>query len=97
MRLPTVSEYRTELHVNEETYSVRFVKNIPGEPKSTVGLCDPGQHIIWVRSNLTKNMLARTYIHELLHAIEIEYEIEIPHKVIYQLEKALADTLLANF
>lgn len=40
--------------------------------------------------------ILETFIHELLHAVDFEYGIGIPHKTIYQLEEALARVLRLN-
>ena len=96
MKLPGYKQYKKEWHVGEETYTLKFVSRIPGCKAKDVGLCDPESRIMYVKKGLSKAMLYRTVAHELLHAIEFEYEIEIPHKLVYQLEKAIVDTQLMN-
>jgi len=97
MRLPPLRKYPKELHVNEETYSVRFVDKIPGEKLDVHGICDSGKHEILIRKDLTKSQTFRVFIHEVLHALEFEYEIKIEHKTVHQLEKAIGDLFIANF
>ena len=97
MKLFTAKGYKSEFHVGEETYTLKFVKKIPGGNAADIGLCDPEERTIYVKKGLSKALMFRTVVHELLHSIEFEYEIKIKHETIYQLEKALVDTLLMNF
>ena len=39
-------------------------------------------------------LLLRTFIHEYLHAVEHEYDLKIPHKMIYELEKPLSSMVV---
>lgn len=97
MRLPNAKDYHSEYHVNDETYTLRFVSRIPGGKAGDIGLCDAGKKAIFIKKGLTKMQTFRTLTHELLHAIEFEYELKIPHSLVYQLEKSIVDTLLYNF
>lgn len=40
--------------------------------------------------------MMKTYIHEVLHAFEEEYDIRISHKAVRQLEEAMFDFWVAN-
>lgn len=97
MRLPSRRKYPRELHIGDETYSIRIVDKIPGEKSDVYGICDPGNHVIYIQNGLTKSQMFRTFIHEVLHALECEHDIKIKHEQIYQLEKAIGDLFLANF
>lgn len=97
MKLREAKDYPKEIHIGEETYEIRVVKKMPSNLKGCVGACDPGKHVIYIKKGLTKSQMFRTFIHECLHAIEFEFEIPIKHKTIYQLEKAITDTILSNF
>lgn len=97
MKLPCYKDYKSEYHVGDETYTLRFVSKLPDCGPEDIGLCDPGSRTIYIKKGLTKALLFRTVVHELLHAIEFELEIKISHKLVYQLEKAIVDTLLMNF
>lgn len=97
MRLPNKSEYPSEVHVCEETYKVKFVDKIPQGGRKCVGLCDPGTRTIYIKNGLTKSQTFRTFTHEAIHALEAEWEIDMPHKMVYQFEKAIVDFLLMNF
>jgi hypothetical protein len=93
MKLPSVKDYPMEIHVGDETYVIRFVSRMP---KNEVGLCDDGAHVILIKRGMSKAQTFRTVVHEVLHAIEFEYQLKVPHKLVYQLEKAIVDVLLMN-
>ncbi len=97
MKLPAAKDYPKELHFNEETYRIKFVPRVPGCSKSDKGLCDGSTNTIYIRKSLDKSSMFRTFIHEVLHAMEFEYEMKVDHKIIHQLEKAIGDFLMVNF
>lgn len=97
MKLPHFASWPTEFHIHEETYQVRWVSKFPGNDQKLSGLCDGSSHIIYLKKGMSKSQAFRTLTHELLHAIEFEYEIEVPHKLIHQFERGICDLLLSNF
>jgi hypothetical protein len=46
---------------------------------------------------LSPRILFRTFCHEVLHAIEHEYEIVIPHRLVYLLEAPIERFVVDNF
>lgn len=96
MKLPNAKDYPKFINVNDEKYQIRLVKRIPKSPKSDCGMCDDGDKIIWIRKNQSPMGLFRTFIHELLHAVEAEHSIKIKHEQIYALEVALASLIADN-
>jgi hypothetical protein len=97
MMPPKLTQYPKTIEVRDEVYQVRIVGHIPGEEKGTFGLCDPAERIIWLRKGQSRKGLMRTFIHELLHAIESEYNVKLKHKRINILEGAIVDFLVDNF
>jgi hypothetical protein len=99
MKLLTQKDYPKEIHIGEETYTVKFVTRFPKgvKDRNCVGLCDPSTRTIYLKKGMSKSQLFRTFIHEILHGLEFEYDIPVPHKVVYQLEKAIGDLLMTNF
>jgi hypothetical protein len=55
-----------------------------------------GSRMILLKSGMSKREERHIFVHELLHAIEFEYGISIPHNVIYALQEPLAEVLLMN-
>lgn len=68
--------YPKEVHILDEVYKIRFVKHIPGEAKSTKGLCLCDKKIIYIRSTQSPLGIFDTFLHECLHAIMWDQEIE---------------------
>lgn len=98
MKLPKEHNYPKEILIGEETYRVQFCQKIPGGKKRDVGLADSGSHTIFLKRGMSTSMLFRTFIHEVIHAaVEFEGETPLPHKLVYKLEKIIADFLLMNF
>lgn len=58
--------------------------------------CDPVAKQIVICNSQSKEEMVLSFIHEALHAIALENKIEIPHKSIYKLEKALLNLLRLN-
>lgn len=97
MKLPSAKDHDgTEWAIGEESYLVKVVKRIPDASADTVGLCDPSTQTIWLKRGQSRAALFRTWVHELLHAIEAEAGIDLKHKDIYTLERGIADALLMN-
>jgi hypothetical protein len=99
MKLPPMKKYPTDLHIGDETYTVKFVTKFPGckRDEGVCGLTDSSTHTIYIMKGMSKAQTFRTLVHEVLHGIEFEYDLKIRHSLVYQLEKAIGDFLLMNF
>lgn len=84
-----------EVLVGETFWEIIFCKTIDVDPKA-VGVCNNTTKEILVVTSLDKHEKAKTLIHELLHAIEYEYGIHIPHHLIYKLEEPIYRLLIDN-
>lgn len=84
------------LRVKDVDYDVRFARTIPEETKQTVGLCDDSEKVIWLRLKQDRRERYKTLIHEVAHAIECEWGIRIPHRLIYALEEPILRLLEDN-
>lgn len=97
---PRQKDYPKEIVVGDSIYRVRFVRKIceakEGSDSETLGLCCPGDKEILIKQGLDPMERLSTLIHEILHCLEFEYEIEIPHKLIYQLERPITQLLMDN-
>jgi len=82
--------------VGKALYDIRFAKII--EKKTDLfGLCDSETKEIWIKKGLSRQERAMTLIHELLHAIENEYDLHIDHSLVYKLEKPIYDLIVDNW
>ncbi len=97
MNLPKSKSYPKSINVRDEVYQIRLVKHVPGLEAEDFGLCDNDKKIIWLKKSQSPKGLLRTLIHELLHAIECEYNVKLRHKKIDVLEVALEALLSDNF
>ena len=93
--------YPSRLKVGDRCYRIRFVKSIrkcnrPVGKGATVGLFDPARIEILIKAGMSKDDTLKTLLHELVHAIEYEYDIRISHKGVYLFEEALFDFIAAN-
>lgn len=88
------------LMVGDSVWEIRFVRKMPhgnAKDKNTVGMCCDDDKEICVRLGIGKREQAKTLIHELLHALEFEYQISIPHELIYKLEEPIYRLLCDNW
>ncbi len=87
--------YPDKLRVGSRIYRVRFVSSIRRN-KNNLGICDEHRGEILIRKDLSEDEKLKTLVHELLHAMEFEYQIKMPHDAVYQYEEAIFDFLCAN-
>lgn len=97
MNIPKKSEYMKSIDVNDQTYEIKIVKQVPKNKKDVLGLCDWENKVIYINGRQSAKGLFRTLVHEVLHAFEFEYNLKLKHKHIYVLERIIVDFLLDNF
>ncbi len=90
-----LKDYPRQIQVGENIWDIRFVQKL--EDGHTSGLCDPSENTIYVMLKQTPEERLKTVLHEILHAIEHEYQICIPHKLVYALEGPLAQLIIDNY
>lgn len=102
MKLLRMAQYPREIRIpcrdgGTQVYAVRWVsKKSRKLPKDTIAHCHPGDYVIRIKRGLGRAETFKSFIHEVLHAIEFEYPIKIKHKVIYELEDAIFRLLQLN-
>lgn len=96
MPLPKAYQYPKSLLVGESSYRVRFAKTIERDAEC-VGLCNYDTKLITIKKGQTDVERFKTFVHEVLHAIEMEHKIKIKHKEVYKLEQCIVEFLLRNF
>ena len=84
-----LKDYLREVQIGDSIWEIKFVRKIPKEPETTIGLCDPSEHVIYIRLGQSPEQRFKTFIHELCHAVCYEYAIPECHKVIYALEEPI--------
>lgn len=96
MPLPKSYQYPKSVLVGDCTYKVRFSRLIDRD-KECVGLCNFDTKTITIKKGQSDVERFKTFVHEVLHAIEMEHKIAIKHKEVYKLEQCIVEFLLVNF
>lgn len=93
-------DFPKEIEIGKSAWTIKFVKNINhfvGKGKVCVGLCDYENSTIYIRQGLEPRYRLEVFCHELLHALDDEFDLNLTHKMIYKLDKAISLLLIQNF
>lgn len=82
--------------VGNETYDIVFKKTVDGDD-TVFGSCDSGEKEIVIKIGLNPIDRAETLIHEIMHALEFEYNLDIPHALIHKLERPIRKLITDNW
>ncbi len=93
---PGYRSYPKEWVIGDSTYTLVFKHKIDSETHNVYGECDPSDMEIRIVYGLSRKDLFMTFVHEMAHGIEFEYEIFIPHKLIEKLEEPIAQIIYDN-
>jgi len=74
---PERKYWPTDLMIGDNLWEIKFKKKIVESGVECTGLCDPGDRILYIKYPQTGVELFSTLLHEVLHAIEFEYEANI--------------------
>ena len=85
------------LNIEGIGWLIKFKRRIVHNGIDCDGLCDSEAKTIYIRIKSDHKDMFRVLIHEVLHAIEFENEVDIPHKHIDQLDHGLARFLKNNW
>lgn len=87
-------QYPNTMLVGDSVWEIKLVKDI--QQSDAYGACDPQTKTIYIEMAQTRKEMMSTLIHELIHAIEIEYGLTIRHKLVNNLEVAITNLLIEN-
>jgi len=76
-------------------YQVVWADEIKGNP-DTMGLSEPNEKTIYLKLGMSESETLKTLIHEVIHAIEFEWNEPIPHRITYTLEEGIFKVLKLN-
>lgn len=76
-------------------YQVVWAETIKDNP-DTMGLAEPNEKTIYLKLGMSDTETMKTLIHEVIHAIEFEWDQPIPHKITYTLEEGIWKILKLN-
>lgn len=88
-------DYPRQFYLGDTQWSVKFVRKMPPvaadtKRHRTVGYCCFETSTVYILMGLSPFERLVTFVHELMHAFEAEFDLEIPHKLIEQLEEPFA-------
>lgn len=89
-------DFPSYLVINGTPWDVRFVRRIPDGDPDDVGLCCEAESVIYIKQGQSPEERLRTFWHEAVHAMEMEYDLKITHKLVYALEEPLSRLWLEN-
>lgn len=117
--LPGPRKYPKHLTIRGEHWEVKFARNLDkradasSDESPILGLCEPDTKTIWIKLGQSKIDTLKTFVHEIVHAIEDEHGFTIPHgetikdkttgkerrlpDIVDKLERGITDVLLNNF
>jgi hypothetical protein len=76
-------------------YKVVYQETIRDDP-TCMGNCDPNERIIYLKIGMSKTDTLKTFMHEIFHAIEFEYQTPMPHRITDVLEEGVFKILKMN-
>ena len=89
------------MNIGAHTWQVRFVSKMPSEceheHEHVYGLCDPGSQTIYVDETSAYSMRLSTFLHELMHAIESIYDVDIDHRDLNLVSDVMTQVFMHNF
>ncbi len=81
----------------KNTWDVILADHFPKHgDDQTVGYCDDENKILFVYMHQTKKQKMCTFIHELIHAMELEYDFKLTENQVKKLEVAVYKVLKLN-
>ena len=86
----------SEVRIKRGVYYRIVWQKVIGNDPECYGLCDPAEQTITLKLGMSDTEIAKTFIHEMIHAIEAEYEEPIPHRTVYALEEGIYKILKLN-
>ena len=86
--------------MRDSIYTLQWVRQF--EDPALLGECCPSDRVIRIRLRQSRESKLHTLVHELIHAIEFEYEFQVvknhrPGDAVYKLEQGLTQLILVNF
>lgn len=83
--------------IKDSLWTIKLVRAVPGKDRRCLGLCDYDARIIYIKKSMPAEKVLEILCHEYFHALSHEYEFKISHKLIYRMQKPIAQLLLDNY
>ncbi len=91
------SEVPREIWINDECWTIKFVRRLKLGKTKCLGLTDPSTRTIFILQGLSAIERAEIFCHEVTHAICFEYNFDLKHAHIYKLGEAMSKIWIDNF
>lgn len=85
--------FPTKLPIGKSEWKIIYSDFHPDQNLDDLGMCFSDK-VIWVSTKQCDVSKFATLLHEIMHAIDFEYGIKIPHRVIEELDAPLAKAIL---
>ncbi len=92
-KYPAPRDFPKLITVNKAIYHITFFTKLTQDDH---GFCDADSKIIGLSRNQTRKEMFSTLVHEVIHALEAEYNLPIGHARINKIEEVIID-LLSHF
>lgn len=92
-------DFPKQIVVKDSIWEIRFVRKIHFGSAGTYtsyGLCDPGDKVVYIQMRQSPKERLVTFVHEVLHVFEEEYNIQLGHGIINKLQYPLAEFIVEN-
>jgi hypothetical protein len=96
MRENFVMKIPSKVRIKRGVYYKIVWQEIIADDQSCMGICVKEDRTITLKLGMSNSDTAKTFIHELIHAIEFTYEEPIPHRVVETLDEAIFKVLKLN-
>lgn len=94
-----VKGFPSDIRISENViYEVVWKKGLidPASNAPAYGLCDLDSKIIYLTMGMDKITAMQTLVHEIMHALEEEWGMDLPHEIIETLEHPVVLVFILN-
>lgn len=93
MKFPELEDYPDTIRIGKTSWKISFSNEVLKD--DWAGYCCDESRTIYLAAGMGKKETFVTLVHELLHAMDFDFDIRIPHRVVYGLEEPLALLILS--
>lgn len=90
---PKMKDLPRQIELKDGIWDVVFKHELKDHGVFCTGLCDPGEKRISIKTGQTPDERFATLLHEVIHAIEFEFNIDLGEHTVRKLEKGLMQFL----
>lgn len=82
------------IKIKRANWNIVFTNTMDfGPDMSVYGLCDPKTRTLFIKKGLTERQTLITLVHEILHALESDCDIDLGHRIINKIDFVIADLI----